>query len=634
MCGITGIYALNLAGKMHMINLSNATAQIERRGPDARGVWMNDFVGLGHRRLSIIDVSYNASQPMKDADGRYTIVYNGEIYNFRELKEELLGRGVEFKSTSDTEVLLYAYINYKERCLSKLNGFFSFAIYDEKENSLFLARDRYGIKPLYYYSDEDKFLFASDMQSILAYGIEKELDIESLFTYLQLNYTPAPRTMIKGVKMLEPGQYAQISSEKFEIKSYYKIEYDPRNVNKTHDSYERQQQHVRELVEESVKRRLVADVPLGTFLSGGIDSSIISGIAKKYKDDLHTFSIGYKDEPFFDETGYANLVAKKFNTNHTVFSLTNDDLYEHLFDILDRLDQPFADSSAIPTYILSKKTKDHITVALSGDGADELFSGYNKHSAHLKAMNGGGLNSILKAVGPLLHYLPKSRNGALSNKIRQAEKFGKGLNYNQKDRYWVWASIASEHKAMQLLNDEIKAQIVHEEYNTNKSKLLEPIKTENDFNELLLADMQLVLPNDMLRKVDLMSMAHGLEVRVPFLDHHLVDYVFQLPVSSKINAKMRKRILQDAFKDLLPPELYNRPKKGFEVPLLKWFRTSLSSMIKDDLLSDRFIEEQNIFDRKEIRKLKKKLFSMNPGDAHATVWALIVFQWWWKRYLA
>ena len=634
MCGITGIYALNLAGKMHMINLSNATAQIERRGPDARGVWMNDFVGLGHRRLSIIDVSYNASQPMKDADGRYTIVYNGEIYNFRELKEELLGRGVEFKSTSDTEVLLYAYINYKERCLSKLNGFFSFAIYDEKENSLFLARDRYGIKPLYYYSDEDKFLFASDMQSILAYGIEKELDIESLFTYLQLNYTPAPKTMIKGVKMLEPGQYAQISSEKFEIKSYYKIEYDPRNVNKIHDSYERQQQHVRELVEESVKRRLVADVPLGTFLSGGIDSSIISGIAKKYKDDLHTFSIGYKDEPFFDETGYANLVAKKFNTNHTVFSLTNDDLYEHLFDILDRLDQPFADSSAIPTYILSKKTKDHITVALSGDGADELFSGYNKHSAHLKAMNGGGLNSILKAVGPLLHYLPKSRNGALSNKIRQAEKFGKGLNYNQKDRYWVWASIASEHKAMQLLNDEIKAQIVHEEYNTNKSKLLEPIKTENDFNELLLADMQLVLPNDMLRKVDLMSMAHGLEVRVPFLDHHLVDYVFQLPVSSKINAKMRKRILQDAFKDLLPPELYNRPKKGFEVPLLKWFRTSLSSMIKDDLLSDRFIEEQNIFDRKEIRKLKKKLFSMNPGDAHATVWALIVFQWWWKRYLA
>ncbi len=634
MCGITGIYAKNLAGKMHMINLSNATAQIERRGPNARGVWMNDFVGLGHRRLSIIDVSYNASQPMKDASGRYTIVYNGEIYNFKELKEELSSKGIEFKSTSDTEVLLYAYINYKEQCLSKLNGFFSFAIYDEQENSLFLARDRYGIKPLYYLNDGDKFLFASDMHSILAYGIEKELDKESLFTYLQLNYTPAPNTMIKGVKMLEPGQYAMINGKKFEIKRYYKIEYNRRRVNKNHNSYEQQQQHVRELVEDSVKRRLVSDVPLGTFLSGGIDSSIISGIAKKHKDDLHTFSIGYKDEPFFDETSYANLVAKKFKTNHTVFSLTNDDLYEHLFDILNRIDQPFADSSAIPTYILSKKTRKHITVVLSGDGADELFSGYDKHSAHLKAMNGGSLNTILKTVAPLLQYLPKSRNGTLSNKIRQAEKFGNGLKYNQANRYWAWASNAPEHKAMQLLNDDIKGQIIREEYHAQKSRLLESITSENDFNELLLADMQLVLPNDMLRKVDLMSMAHGLEVRVPFLDHHLVDFVFQLPVSSKINAKMRKRILQDAFKDMLPPELYNRPKKGFEVPLLKWFKTSLKSMISDDLLSDKFIASQNIFDLREIRRLKKRLFSMNPGDAQATVWALIVFQWWWKRYFA
>lgn len=619
---------------MHMINLSRATDLIARRGPDARGVWMNDFVGLGHRRLSIIDVSYNAAQPMKDASGRYTIVYNGEIYNFKALKEELLGLGVEFKSTSDTEVLLYAYINYKDSCLAKLNGFFAFAIYDEQENSLFIARDRYGIKPLYYYSDEDKFLFSSDMHSLLTFGIEKELDATSLFTYLQLNYTPAPNTMIKGVLMLEPGQYARIKNNDLEISSYYKIEYDQQQVNNNHDSYEQQQENIRNLMEESVKSRLVADVPVGTFLSGGIDSSIISGIAKKHKDDLHTFSIGYKDEPFFDETSYANLVAKKFNTNHTVFSLTNDDLYAELFDILDRFDQPFADSSAIPSFILSKKTKKHITVALSGDGADEMFSGYNKHSAHLKAMNGGGINTALKAIGPLLKYFPKSRNGALSNKIRQAQKFGQGLQHNQAERYWTWASIASEGNAMSLLNNEVKSQIINEDYLDYKSRLLSPIESENDFNELLMADMQIVLPNDMLRKVDLMSMAHGLEVRVPFLDHQLVDYVFQLPVSSKINGQMRKRILQDAFRDLLPDELYNRPKKGFEVPLLKWFRTSLKSLIDDDLLSDRLIEEQNIFDLNEIRRLKKKLNSLNPGDAHATVWALIVFQWWWKKYFA
>lgn len=634
MCGITGIYAKNLMGKMHMINLSKATEHITRRGPDARGVWMNNFVGLGHRRLSIIDVSYNASQPMKDSSGRYTIIYNGEIYNFEALKEDLLAGGAEFKSTSDTEVLLYAYINYKEKSLDKLNGFFAFAIYDEQENSLFLARDRYGIKPLYYYSDEDKILFSSDMHSLLAFGIEKEIDAASLFTYLQLNYTPAPKTMIKGVYMLEPGQYAKIKGNEFEISSFYKIKYDRKHVSKNQASYEQQQQNIRNLMEESVKDRLVADVPVGTFLSGGIDSSIISGIAKKHKDDLHTFSIGYKDEPFFDETSYADLVAKKFNTNHTVFSLSNDDLYEHLFDILDRFDQPFADSSAIPSYILSQKTRKHITVALSGDGADELFSGYNKHSAHLKSMKGGAINSVLKSIGPLLKYVPKSRNGALSNKFRQAEKFGLGLKHNQAERYWTWASIASEDKAMRLLSDKTKSQLIREDYDSFKSKLLGSIQSENDFNELLLADMQLVLPNDMLRKVDLMSMAHGLEVRVPFLDHQLVDYVFQLPVSSKINSQMRKRVLQDAFKDLLPGELYKRPKKGFEVPLLKWFRTSLKSLIKDDLLGDKLIEEQNIFDLNEIRELKKKLFSINPGDSQATVWALIVFQWWWKKYFA
>jgi asparagine synthase (glutamine-hydrolysing) len=634
MCGITGIYAKNLAGKMHMINLSNATEQIARRGPDARGVWMNDFVGLGHRRLSVIDTSSNANQPMKDASGRYRIVYNGEIYNYRELRSRLVDSGIRFQSSSDTEVLLYAYIAFKEKCLNMLNGFFAFAIHDELENTLFLARDRYGIKPLYFADDEDKFLFASDMHSILAYGIRKELDTEALYTYLQLNYTPAPNTMIKGVKMLEPGYYALVSADDCFIKPYYKIDYDPKYAAANTDSYERQQILLKELVEDSVKNRLVADVPLGTFLSGGIDSSIISGIAKKYKDDLHTFSIGYKDEPYFDETHYANLVAKKFNTNHTVFSLSNHDLYEHLFDILDRMDQPFADSSAIPTYILSKRTRQHVTVALSGDGADELFSGYNKHAAHLRAMDVRPVHTLLKKFGPLLKYVPKSRNGYLSNKIRQAEKFGLGLNLNPKERYWRWASLLPETKAHGLLSNNIKQQLSLNKFTDDKAKLLESIVSDQDFNELLLTDMQLVLPNDMLRKVDLMSMANALEVRVPFLDHHVVNYVFQLPVASKINGQMRKRILQDAFRDMLPAELYNRPKKGFEVPLLKWFRTSLKSLITDDLLSERFIEEQGIFDVAAVRALRRQLFSVNPGDAHATVWALIVFQWWWKRYFS
>jgi asparagine synthase (glutamine-hydrolysing) len=560
------------------------------------------------------------------------LCYNGEIYNFKELREELLSKGISFQSNSDTEALLYAYITYKEKCLNLLNGFFAFTIYDEKENTLFAARDRYGIKPFYYLDDDDKFIFASDMHAVLAYGIKKELDFDSLYTYLQLNYTPAPNTMIKGIKMLRPGTYLTLKGEGLKIHQYYRIDYEKSHVTVNKDSYERQKNHLKELLEESVKSRLISDVPLGTFLSGGIDSSIISGIAKKYKDDLHTFSIGYKDEPFFDETKYANLVAKKFGTRHTVFSLTNEDLYEHVFDILDRMDQPFADSSAIPTYILSKKTREHITVALSGDGADELFSGYNKHAAHYRAMQKNSMNYFIKTIGPLLQYLPKSRNKAFANRIRQAEKFGIGLNLSQAERYWRWASILPETKVMHLFNENSRNQLSLENYNHLKAEYLEPIKSDNDFNELLEADMQLVLPNDMLRKVDLMSMAHGLEVRVPFLDHHIIAYAFQLPVASKINGQMKKRILQDTFRDLIPAELYNRPKQGFEVPLKKWFKTSMKSMIKDDLLGDQFIESQNIFDPIVIRKLKKQLFSINPGDAHATIWALIVFQWWWKKY--
>jgi asparagine synthase (glutamine-hydrolysing) len=248
-------------------------------------------------------------------------------------------------------------------------------------------------------------------------------------------------------------------------------------------------------------------------------------------------------------------------------------------------------------------------------------------------MQPSSFNHLMGAAGPVFNLLPKSRNNPLTNKIRQASKYAKGLGLSQSERYWQWAGLISENKALGLLNAASHSRLSTADFMERKNKLLAPIKTQKDFNELLLADMQLVLPNDMLTKVDIMSMANALEVRVPFLDHHLVDYVLQLPSDSKINGKMRKRILQDAFRDLLPSELYNRPKHGFEVPLLKWFRTSLKSLIKDDLLSDKLIEEQNIFDPKAIRKLRRKLFSINPGDSHATVWALMVFQWWWKKYL-
>ena len=633
MCGITGIFAFNLVGKFNMINLASATMALEKRGPDAQGIYSDQFVGLGHRRLSIIDTSPSANQPMWDETKRYCIIYNGEIFNFQELKKDLETRGISFSTHSDTEVLLKLYILEKERCLNRLNGFFAFCIYDKHEQTFFIARDRFGIKPLLYVLDQDKFLFASEMKSILSYGIEKELDFTSLTTYLQLNYIPAPRTIFKKVKKLLPGHFLKIVNRQLTIDQYYAIPFVNSQTDKNPITYEAAKQKLKGLLEASVQRRLVADVPLGTFLSGGLDSSIVTGLASRHKPDLHTFSIGFKDEKFFDETEYATLVAKHFKTNHTVFSLSNDDLYQHVHSILDYLDEPFADSSAINVYILSKETRKYATVALSGDGADELLAGYNKHAAFHRLIHKGWKENVVGSLLPLWKLLPKSRSNPLANKARQLQRFTEGMRLSSKDRYWRWAGYANENQAVELLSEAAKQQFTKAEYQNFKAELVQAIPDQESINDILLTDMGLVLPNDMLTKVDMMSMANGLEVRVPFLDYEVVNFVFSLPSHFKINKDIRKRILQDAYREMLPSQLYNRPKKGFEVPLLKWFRKEMKSIIMDNLLSQRFIEEQNIFNYKEIDKLKKKLLSSNPEDVHAQIWGLVVFQWWWKKHI-
>ena len=634
MCGITGIFAFNLVGKFNLVNVTAATKALEKRGPDNQDIYHDEFVGLSHRRLSIIDTSAVAHQPMWDETKRYCIIFNGEIFNFLELKKELEQRGVtSFFSHSDTEVLLKLFILDREKCLNKLNGFFAFCIYDKEEQSFFLARDRYGVKPLLYQFDEDKFLFASEMKSILAYGIEKELDYTSLHTYLQLNYIPTPRTIFQNVKKLLPGHFLEVRSRKLEVRSYYSIPYSVNNEQLSTINYQEGKEKFKQLLETAVQRRLISDVPLGTFLSGGIDSSIVTGLAAKHKSNLHTFSIGFREEKFFDETNYARLVAKHFKTDHTVFSLTNNDLYEHVNSVLDYIDEPFADSSAINVYILSKETRKHATVALSGDGADELLAGYNKHAAFYRAIHPGWKESLASSLLRLWKIFPQSRNNLFSNKARQLQRFAEGMKLSSKERYWHWAGFASREKAYQLFSQDSRDNLNRHEFNLFKDELLKTIPDKETINDILLTDMNLVLPNDMLTKVDLMSMANGLEVRTPFLDFELVNFAFTLPDEFKINPTIRKRIVQDAFKDFLPTELYNRPKKGFEVPLLKWLRREMKSLIEDDLLSEKFILEQNIFDYPAIKQLKKQLFSPNPGDVHARIWGLIVFQWWWRKFV-
>jgi asparagine synthase (glutamine-hydrolysing) len=627
MCGITGIYSFNQNAENVLPLVKKAVSQLNKRGPDAKGFYCHNHVALGHARLSIIDITDAAAQPFTDGTGRYTIVFNGEIFNFKDLKQPLVNAGIQFRSQSDTEVILNLFILEGPDSLQKLNGFFAMAIYDNIEGSLFIARDRMGVKPLLYFKDETKFCFASEMKALMEYNIPKSIDNASLYAYLQLNYIPGNDSIFEGVKKLAPGNYLIIKENKTEQHEYYRIPADS-GLSDISLNYVDAQKHLAELLDSSVKQRLISDVPLGAFLSGGIDSSVVVALASRHTDKLKTFSIGYRDEPLFDETKYAELVARKFNTEHTVFSLSNDDLFSVLFNVLDYTDEPFADSSALAVYILSQHTRSKVTVALSGDGADELFAGYNKHMAEYRIRNEGLKEKSVIALKPLWNILPKSRNGSFSNTIRQFQRFATMAGLSARERYWFLCSITPESNAASLL----KSKFNKEEFVNRKNTIIENIEEKGSLNQVLCADMKMVLANDMLVKVDMMSMANSLEVRTPFLDYRIVDYVSSLPDSYKIDSSGRKKILKDTFRNILPSELYNRPKHGFEVPLLKWMRKELFSLIFDDLLKKEFVEEQGIFNFNEIACLKKQLLSHNPGDAAARIWALVVFQWWWKKY--
>jgi asparagine synthase (glutamine-hydrolysing) len=629
MCGIAGVIAFTENGREKFSLLDNAIKTLEKRGPDSKGVFIHQNVALGHTRLSIIDTTSAASQPFTDESGRYTIIYNGEFYNYKQCRADLEKKGVNFKTTSDTEVLLYLYIQEKEKCLEKINGFFAFAVYDNEEQSVFIARDRMGIKPVYYFSDENSFLFASEMKAIFTLEVPKKIDFSSVYTYLQLSYIPCPHTAIEGVKKLHPGHSIKIKEQKTKIEKYYSV---PFTKNYSQITFDKAKAHLQELLIDSVQKRLVSDVPLGTFLSGGIDSSIITAIASQHVNKLSTFSVGYKDEPFFDETKYALAVSKKYNTDHHVFSLSNNDLFQNLFNTLDYIDEPFADSSALAVNILSSHTKKQVTVALSGDGADELFSGYNKHSAELRARNLGVKEQIVKYALPVIKKLPASRQSKLLNKARQAQKFAEGASLEMKERYWFWASFTKEQSVRRLIKQQVITDEIISEFLQRKSVILKGLKS-GDFNEFLYTDVNLVLLNDMLHKVDSMSMAHGLEIRVPFLDHRIVEFAFSIPAEYKIDKNNRKIILKEAFHELLPPELHNRGKHGFEVPLLKWFRTELRPTIDKLLLDESFIQEQGIFNFSELKQLVYRVMNKNPQDYTSTLWALIVFQYWYKKYI-
>jgi asparagine synthase (glutamine-hydrolysing) len=630
MCGISGILAFNQVGAFYMINLAKSLDLLSKRGPDARGTYIEDSFAVGHRRLSIIDTEYRSNQPMKDETERYVIAFNGEIFNYKSIRAELEEKGIVFNTQSDTEVLLQNYILKKERAFDDLVGFFAFAIYDKVEQELVLCRDRYGIKPLLYYQDEDKFVFASELKSVVAYNTPQVLDKASVHQYFQFNYVPPQHSIYEQVHKLSPGTFIKIKNKQVEHRTYYRL---PSAAPTYTRSYDDAVLQFKALIEQSVMDRLVADVPLGTFLSGGLDSSIITGIAAQHYHDLHTFSIGFEGLSVFDESEYALAAAKQFNTKHHVFQLTEKDFSDHVFQALDYIDEPFADSAMLPLYILSQKASKHLKVALSGDGADELLGGYNKHAAELKVRTADYPKALFSLFHIFSPFLSEGRNSTWGNLVRRLKKFDAIKNKNIKDRYYALCLTSSPEFVDTIFNETFRAQTGH--WKERKKEICEGLGSVGaGMNDLFQADFKTVLSGDMLYKTDMMSMANGLEVRVPFLDHRVVDFVMSLPSQYKIDAERRKKIARDAFASLLPREVLSRKKKGFDVPVQDYlYKNEGVKSLLNECIQGNFIQEQGIFDPAFAQMMVPSKNNKFRVDAELW-WAYVAFQYWYQKNYA
>ena len=627
MCGINGIFSTKQSTDL-TLEIKKMNNKIIHRGPDSTGEYINSGkkykVAMGMRRLSIIDLK-NGSQPIFSDDKSKIIVFNGEIYNFKKLKKELIDKGYTFRTNSDTEVILKLYESEGPDSFGKLDGMYAFSIYDKNIDKLFIARDYFGEKPLYFHQGDGKFIWASELKSLISVLKKKpQIDLNGLCLFFQLTYIPAPFTIYNGVKKLEPNKLIELdlktnnltitkikrTKNKFLIPNKYEA------IKMTHD-----------LVNESVESRSISDVPLGTFLSGGVDSSIVTlCLANQNSEKIDTFSIGFNKKSF-DESDKSRLVSKLINSNHHEFIISEKMVENNLDEIILNFDEPFADSSALATSLVSKKTKNYVKVALTGDGGDEVFGGYNKYYV-------GYLNKLYTGIFPkkihdyslgLLNYLLKNKDDSrgYSHKLN---KLLNSVDYNN-DYYYNIISLAfKERELSQFFNKNF--------YNPNSLGYFKEIirhdkKTITDFRKI---DKLISLEGDMLVKVDRTSMFASLECRAPFLNKKLWDFTNQLPEKYLVNGFDKKHILKEAFKKYFPKNFLNKSKKGFEVPVGDWLRVNLSSELKSFINKD-FIKKQNIFQHLNIKKLILNHLNSN-SDNTFKAWTFYCFQKWYvNNYL-
>ncbi|MDF2437034.1 MAG: asparagine synthase, glutamine-hydrolyzing [Bacteroidota bacterium] len=623
MCGINGLYGLKdeVVARVKIMAMNTC---MKHRGPDDDGSFVSGPIALGHRRLSIIDLSAAGHQPMSSFDGRYEIIYNGELYNFRELKFELQrvvsGSGEKayiFQTGTDTEVIMAAYARWGSNCLSRFNGMFAFAIWDTEKKELFIARDRLGIKPLYYFYINGVFGFSSEIRSLLASDlIPREIDPESLVDYLRYQTVHAPDTILKGVKMLMPGHFVEIKNDKPSIKKYWSLQKSAVNKSET-GSYQEVCKEVNSLLTSAVERRLVADVPFGAFLSGGIDSSAIVGLMSRVSaEKVKTFSVTF-DESEFSEAKYANLIARKFNTDHHEIKLTPEDFLKELPYALKAMDHPSGDGPN--TFVVSKATRNAgITMALSGLGGDELFAGYDVFKRAGEIDKKAWLNMIpriLRSAGG--QALLKARPGVAAEKIAALMK-SERIGFNS---FYVLSR-------QLMMDDQIKKILNDQELSQNK---VESILDAIDINEskkrissVSIAEISTYMQNVLLRDTDQMSMAHALEVRVPFIDYTLVEYVLGLPDKYK-STSSPKKLLVDSLGDLLPSEIVNRPKMGFTFPWKQWMKNELKTFCEQKMIS---LSKRKMFNESATIELWRRFMADDPRITWSRIWYLVVLENW------
>jgi len=626
MCGIAGIIDFSNK-KIEEQVIRDMCSKMTHRGPDDEGVYTGQAngtcAGLGHRRLKIIDLSTAGHQPMSNETGKIWIVLNGEIYNYKELRQELENKGHRFKSNTDTESVVHLYEEYGVDCVKKLRGMFAFAIWDELNNTVMLARDRVGKKPLLYTFNNNRLSFASEFCALLAGGeVNKEVNPAAVDYYLTFGYIPAPLTIYQKVFKLAPAHILIIKAGDISIKKYWELDY----ANKIDIAEEQAAKETLSLLTESVRLRLASDVPLGAFLSGGIDSSAVVGLMSEVSETkVKTFSVGFEDARY-DELAYARNIARRFNTEHHEF-IVRPNALEILPALIERYGEPYADSSCIPTYYVARETKKYVTVALNGDGGDELFAGYERYQAMIASERMPML--VKKTALAFSALLPDSLDS--KNKLRKLKRFLSAAALPTASRYLKWVSIFDETSKNQLISDNFGKSVSDSQALTFIGQFLGKPPIANGLDALLLTDTLTYLPYDLLVKVDITSMANSLEARSPFLDHKLMEFVARLPQQYKMKRYIKKYLLKKAIKDLIPNENIQRPKMGFGIPVGEWFRKELKGLLQESLLSEKS-SRRGYFNPSFVKNMVKN-HCEGRADHTFRLWSLLMLELWHERFV-